>query len=377
MSKKMHTSEDPRRRKLYQVVKEQLFRETVQPLLEAGGEIPPKKTLAERYGVNVGTLDKALQELEVEGYISKRVGIGTFVLPRTASPRTLGVYWPVSRAHATQAGEFTWRLNDFVQQELCDRNRQQRHYADMRLPHLRQTPPQQLAEDISSGRLQGLIVIASAEQEVKWLRRTGIPCVALNYDFGWGTVAFDMFRAGEDGASALAQKGCRTIEFLSVLVHEWTDNPQQRQAVLGANRPIRAGMANALRPLGIPVPEAWLTKEQLPIRMQEQDLSVEEQGYELGKVLLRERHPDGILVYTDVFGSGVGRALAEAGLRPGKDIEVVLLGNRELTFPHTEGVLRFDVSLAEIAHGLVELLEGAQAGKPPQEILLRYRPAAN
>lgn len=366
---------EPERRKLYQVVKQRLFQEVVRPLLAEGGEIPPKKALAERYGVNVGTLDKALQELEVAGYIRKRVGIGTFVLGRPAKQAAIGIYWAPGPSHCSRNGDFGWVLNELLQQELMRRGIQFRHYADVRLRELRANPPVQLQEDAAAGKIGGLIALTAGESAKAWLKVLGLPCVALGYDFGWGTVAFDMLKTGADAALALAEKGCRKIEFLSSLVHEWTDVAPHRESVLGANRPLRAGMANALRPLGITAPEAWLTKDMLPERMraEEHDLSVEEQGYELGKLLLRTRQPDGLAVYTDVFGSGVGRAIAEAGLRPGKDIQVVLLGNRELTVPHTEGFLRMDISVLEVAQNLARLLEGALLGQPPQELLLEYR----
>ena len=54
---------DARRKNYYSAVKDRLFSDLVRPLLKEGGILPSKKDLAKRYNVNVGTLDKALQEL--------------------------------------------------------------------------------------------------------------------------------------------------------------------------------------------------------------------------------------------------------------------------------------------------------------------------
>src|SRR5260221_5933431 len=64
-----------------------LYREVKRQLMEAmsGGEwkpgeaIPPERRLAERYGISIGTVRRAIDELVAENMLIRQQGRGTFV----------------------------------------------------------------------------------------------------------------------------------------------------------------------------------------------------------------------------------------------------------------------------------------------------------
>jgi len=207
------------------------------------------------------------------------------------------------------------------------------------------------------------------ESQRVWLSKLSIPVISLDQDFGWGALRFDLRKAGFDAASILVAKGCRNIKFLSVFLHEWNlpDLPTYTARI------IRAGMANALSPHGLPAPTA-LSREDLPqILRGGVSLSTSRVGYELFKHAMSNQHPDGIVVFTDVFAIGVARAISELGLLVGEDIQVVMLTNKELLWPELEKFTRLELTIMEVAQGLVELSTAAETNSPPREILVDYR----
>ena len=364
-------SEAPR---LYSKVKERMFKEFVRPLLSSGGEMPSKKELAGRYGVNIGTLDKALQELAHEGYVEKRVGSGTYVLPRGVQGRgEIGIYTRCERVgREWKAQLFVDSLNIHIQEELEASGRQFRHYADMRLDSVCDKPPASLLDDIKRGRISSIVAFGFGDKQKPWLQELGIPVIAHYHDFGWGCTGFDMLDSGFSAASALITAGSSRIELLSVIVYEWL-RPDVAEK---SNRPLRAGMANALREAGLPAPEYWLKPEMLPpVFNPSHGLTTEEVGYEICKTLLHHHRPDGIVVYTDVFAIGVARALKELGLTLGRDIHVVVLCSEGIDFPELAGFIRLELSTKEIASSLVSLVSAAEQGEAPRELRVKFKKA--
>ena len=64
---------------LYQVVKRRITESLRNEEWKPGEMIPPEKTLAERFGVSVGTLRKAVDELVAKNMLVRLQGRGTFV----------------------------------------------------------------------------------------------------------------------------------------------------------------------------------------------------------------------------------------------------------------------------------------------------------
>ncbi|MBU2583332.1 MAG: GntR family transcriptional regulator [Alphaproteobacteria bacterium] len=79
---------------LYVQIKKLLHENMLSEKWSAGTLLPNESDLARAYGVSIGTMRKALQELESAGWISRRQGRGTFVMdPRHASRRRLNHFY--------------------------------------------------------------------------------------------------------------------------------------------------------------------------------------------------------------------------------------------------------------------------------------------
>jgi len=79
---------------LYVQIKKLLHENILSEKWATGMALPNEADLARSYGVSIGTMRKALQELESAGWISRRQGRGTFVTdPRLASRRRLNHFY--------------------------------------------------------------------------------------------------------------------------------------------------------------------------------------------------------------------------------------------------------------------------------------------
>ena len=68
---------------LYEQVKQAVLAALAQGEWKQGDAIPPEKLLAERFGVSIGTLRKAIDELAAENILVRHQGRGTYVAAHT------------------------------------------------------------------------------------------------------------------------------------------------------------------------------------------------------------------------------------------------------------------------------------------------------
>ena len=117
---------------LYKEVKRVLTHSLAQGEWQPGEALPSEAKLAQRYGVSIGTLRKAIDELVAEGVVVRRQGSGTFiashganrlmfhffhVVPRAGEkqyPRTATLAFRRARAEATEAGKLGIAAGDPV-----------------------------------------------------------------------------------------------------------------------------------------------------------------------------------------------------------------------------------------------------------------------
>lgn len=71
---------------LYEQIKRALLAALAHGEWKQGEAIPPEKVLAERFGVSIGTLRKAIDELAAENILVRHQGRGTYVAVHTRNP---------------------------------------------------------------------------------------------------------------------------------------------------------------------------------------------------------------------------------------------------------------------------------------------------
>lgn len=81
---------------LYKTIKSELTRSLTEGTIRTGMALPTEKALAQRYGVSVGTVRRALLELVAEKVVVRQQGRGTFLAPFDTS-RMLNSFWHIRR----------------------------------------------------------------------------------------------------------------------------------------------------------------------------------------------------------------------------------------------------------------------------------------
>lgn len=80
----------------YKAIKLELVRTLSSGGIAADQPLPTEKQLATRYGVSIGTIRRAMDELVAEHVVVRQQGRGTFLAPFSAE-RLLNRFWPVFR----------------------------------------------------------------------------------------------------------------------------------------------------------------------------------------------------------------------------------------------------------------------------------------
>jgi GntR family transcriptional regulator len=81
---------------LYKTIKSELTRSLTGESVRRGMALPTEKELAQRYGVSVGTVRRALHELVSEKVVVRQQGRGTFLAPFDTS-RMINSFWHIRR----------------------------------------------------------------------------------------------------------------------------------------------------------------------------------------------------------------------------------------------------------------------------------------
>lgn len=81
----MESNEDQRRRTKTEMIVDEIIGSIVSGSLQPGDRVASERSLTARFGVSVGTVQKALAHLEHRGIVVRQHGRGTFVTPQNAT----------------------------------------------------------------------------------------------------------------------------------------------------------------------------------------------------------------------------------------------------------------------------------------------------
>ena len=98
---------------LYHQLKDLLLEEILSGNQKEGDKIPPEYVLQEQFGISRATVRQALAELEREGYIERKQGVGTIVCRQKIRPRIMELtsFSEDMRARGLKPGSVTLSLN--------------------------------------------------------------------------------------------------------------------------------------------------------------------------------------------------------------------------------------------------------------------------
>lgn len=348
----------------------EVLRREVRRLAQAqgpGSKLPTVRAMAKGYRVNIGTLDRALRELEEDGVLQRRHGVGVFVSGQAALKTIALVYdrnifddlespFPKMLVQAT---------------ERCAYERQQQFHLYLDLPaHIRGLPGhEQFLVDLAAGRLDGVLYCGLIPRDThERILAQRLPFVLhgfsdLSVPHGAGT---DLVRLVELGLEALLARGCRRISLLTAY---------------GERRPNYPGYSDIAAferwmhtcPQQVAEPAIWPFAGEPVLESRLTDF-----GYaSVKRFAARGALPcDGLLITNDMVARGVLKALAELGIAPGRGIQIATHANRHspVLVLAPPGTLLLEFDPGEVAQTLLNLLHDLMVGPPPSAGVIRVPP---
>jgi DNA-binding LacI/PurR family transcriptional regulator len=341
--------------------------------LGPGAKLPTVVELRETLGISGTTLHTALGDLEAQGVLTRRHGVGIYVsdalhrktiallcAPRFYRVPGLSPFWDML---VEQARKRAAENNEAIQLHFIQPG------SDDSIP-----VSDSLRADLESKRMDGLLVIGADQQTMNWLTAQDIPVVIFAGP-GPSTVTIRNENVVTEGVSVLAARGCQRIALWSpVAAYQPTRHPAEESAHRARFRAVLAEAGIAFDPSLyddnlrlIPWPEG------------ETYLSNQEQGYDTARRVFsqpRAEWPDGIISTDDMLTRGALTYMERSGIRVGADVRMVSHGNvgSQVLLGYEDDLTLIEVDPSEVVGGMFSQLETMMRGETPDPIHLVVYP---
>lgn len=274
-----------------------------------GGQMPTQRALAAELGVGNRTVEMALKELEIEGLLLRRIGLGTFVkgIPSAESTfhsesNIIAVFVPNIEnplfAQFSSAAEAAL-LKNGRNMLLCR-------------SEILRVDEEKYIRQLVDKRVDGVIIYGRLPKLEALLRKNGTPIINVSDIYSGEGIFLDLYHAGEQAAEYLISMGHRDIVFAGSFPTE---------SVYGCDRRVEGTIDTMMRH-GLPVEDVIVPQ----LRRNQLDYAVI--GAEVTeKILKRKKRPTAILYYNDARAFGGLQYLYSRKIRVPDNISVMSFDN--------------------------------------------------
>lgn len=339
--------------------------------LGPGAKLPTVLELRAQLGVSGTTLHTALGDLEAQGVLFRRHGVGIFV-SETLHRRNVALLCHPSFFFAPDVSPFWNILVEQIRARAASHDEIiHLHFATFSASGV--PVADGLKSDIEGGRVDGVLSVGLDLRADQWLGRSGVPHVAFAGP-ARHVVLLDTSHVVSEGVAALAAQGCRRVGLWTSLA------PMRPIAVPAQEPPVWRLFRESLAAAGLPyLPELCADAfRYVPEGGGEVPLSQQQQGYEAVQRAFgadRSLWPDGIVCTDDMMTRGMLTAFERAGIRVGADVRVATHGNvgSQVLLGYEDVLTRILVDPGEIVQGMFTLLETLLSGRVPSPPTLTVR----
>jgi DNA-binding LacI/PurR family transcriptional regulator len=334
--------------------------------LGPGAKMPTVVELRESLGISLTTLHTALGDLEAQGVLMRRHGVGIFVAndlhhkniallcdPTFYRVPGLSPFWDMLVEHARQRAaehEEGFQLH-FVQPDSKDG-----------VPI-----SDSLRADFEAGRVDGLLVIGTSQRVMDYLESLTIPMVVFAGP-GRYAIILQTDNVVTEGVEVLASQGCRRIA-------RWSPQAAYRTVTYPTTETQpRKIFRETLERFGLTFDPALYEDNfyLIPYPAGETTLSNQEQGYEVARRLFsqpREFWPDGVISTDDMLTRGALTYLERSGIRVGVDFQMVTHANigSQVLLGYEDVLTLIEVDPAAVVAGMFAQLETLMRGETPSQ----------
>jgi DNA-binding LacI/PurR family transcriptional regulator len=295
-----------------------------------GAMLPGRRELASEFGVAIGTIERALDNLIADGLLSAHPGRGTFVGDAVKKPKT-GFIGFVGHGYASAQRNPYWGNVIAGLQDVAHREEKHLVLLNENSPH-------------GWNEVDGILVTDSKHDKQIKLLKNKIPSVSLLVTIpGISGVVADDYQGGRDIVEYLFAQGHKRIACLHVQGNVITERRY-------------AGYCAAYLHAGLELHRSW-------VRFMDFDAehpNFEGPGYKCMQSWLADNwHETGctaILASNDETAMGIIKALVESGLRVPEDVSVVGFDGAGIVNQSIEDLTTVKVPLDEIGTHAMELL---------------------
>lgn len=277
---------------------------------------PSLKQLAEKLGVSVSTVSKALRDTyDIGEDTKKKVQEMAAEMSYVANPYARQLRSHKSRTIAVIVPELT---NNFFIQAISGAEsiaRQNDYHVLIYVTHDDYKQEENILKHLQNGRVDGVVMsMASTTKQhdhLSELKQSGIPVVFFDricHEIETVKVVTDDFVSGFNATEHLIRQGCKDIAYLSISDHLSIDNKRKQ------------GYLEALHKYDIPVNDARI------IKCNGDDKS----NYRKVKGLLSGNPPDGVFACVERLAFTTYQACNELQLRIPDDVKVICFSNLEI-----------------------------------------------
>ncbi|MBO8131050.1 MAG: GntR family transcriptional regulator [Candidatus Marinimicrobia bacterium] len=294
---------------LYKQVAEDIRSKIARGELKEGDQLEPQEILAQKYGVSMITIKKAIGDLSNEGLLLTRAGKGTFV-----SRKSRGVDFAKHKTIGIVLRDFNSPYFSLIMQAVEEKASSMGINVLLSSSSNRAEKEESMINHYLEIGVGGLIIasmarIYHATPIIRKLHDEGFPYIMVSYidDEDIYFVGTDNEEGGYLAGVHLAKLGYRKIGYINGEVGN----------VVGEKR--KKGFVKALEEFGIEFDSKF--EFHLRLRGEWNDY---QSGYEIGEYFIGlSEKPEAMFVYNDLSALGFQRALIERGIRVPEDVAIV------------------------------------------------------
>ena len=289
--------------------------------LASGTKLPRMHDLAIHWNTNYFTVHTALTELVRDGLLERKPRLGTFVRKQSTELQSIGIYYG-DEILIKQERAFFRALHAQLIALLNKEKISSRLFIDHRPAVRRGEPFPELAEAVSSGAIQGLIIPLESPSPGKWIRQMPIPTSLFGSRMESTRITIDYDELMTVACKTLSERNCKTVGLISPTSPHETSKPDDKAAgIIGAFHARAAAFGLKTKP-------GW-------IRMSKTAASISQENFgyqEFHKLWALPEKPDGLIVYPDMTGRGVALAMLELQVQAPEELKLVLHRNQYVEF---------------------------------------------
>ena len=306
----------------------------------SGAQMPTQRALAAELGVGNRTVEMALKELEIEGLLLRRVGLGTFVKGIRIAEKPVRVKSDIVAVFVPNLENPVFaQFSSAVERALLV------HGKSMLLcrTEILRADEEKYLRHLVDKKVDGVVIYGRLPKLEALMRKNGTPVINISDVYSGEGIFMDMHHAGEQVAEYLISMGHRDI----VCAGCFSVGHDQRFS----------GITETMSKHGLPVENVVVPQKKRTL------LDYSAIGAEVtGKILKREKRPTAIVYYNDARAFGGIQYLHSKGFSVPDDFSVISFDNVSFCSLSTPALTSVDLDTERAAALAVEnILNGSKA----------------